>query len=188
MKKGTLCLLADFDSENYIRSIMLKGAMEGGLGVQAASLPRHISLGMPYEVPDWEKYEEFASDLSKKLKPVSVTLCDMGCGKLGERAGSWFLKFCEDFGLDEIREETKKELFDSLKILPIEKDNVKGQKNITLGFGKASYESYETYVNSFDKSLFIGHECKFTELGIFYYDEPTISASTFFCAQRFKLN
>ena len=42
MKKGTLVLMADLEGENFCRKVMLSGAMDGGLGVAAAGVPRHI--------------------------------------------------------------------------------------------------------------------------------------------------
>ena len=128
MKKGTLCLLADFDAENYIRDIMRKGAVEGGVGVAAAGLPRHISLGMPYEVKDWSEYEKFAEKLSHELKPVTVKLCDFVAGKISEEFGAYFLKFEESFGLDEIRKDVRARLVSELGLEIPEKDGVTGQK------------------------------------------------------------
>ena len=61
-----------------------------------------------------------------------------------------------------------------------------GQKSITLGFGTAPYENYKGFVDSIDRS-FIGKNLTFNELGIFYYDQPTIAANNFFCCRRFKL-
>lgn len=186
MKKGTLCLLADFDTENYIRDIMRRGAVEGGVGVAAAGLPRHISLGMPYEVKDWSEYEKFAEKLAGELKPVTVKLTDFVAGKISEEFGAYFLKFEEDFGLDELRKNVRESLVSQLGLEIPEKDGVTGQKSITLGFGTAPYENYKGFVDSFGKD-FVGKEVTFNELGIFYYDQPTIAANNFFCCRRFKL-
>ena len=129
MKKGTLCLLADFDAENYIRDIMRRGAVEGGVGVAAAGLPRHISLGMPYEVKDWAAYEKFAEKLAKELKPVTVRLCDIVAGKISEQFGSYFLKFEESFGLDDLRVQVRSKLISELGLEIPEKDGVRSQSH-----------------------------------------------------------
>lgn len=186
-KKGTLCLLADFDSENEIRALMKRGAAEGGVGVAAAGLPRHISLGMPYEVKYWEAYEKFAGRLAETLSTVKVRISDIGAGKISEQFGSYFLKFEEDFGLEELRLNVKKALVEELGLEMPEKDGVAGQKSITLGFGTAPYETYKAFVDGVDKS-FIGKELTFSELGVFYYDQPFIAANNFFCCRRFRLN
>lgn len=187
MKKGTLCLLADLEGENFCRSIMLDGAMNGGVGVAAGSLPRHISLGLPYEIKDWDAYLAFAERLASELNPVSVVVTDIACAPIGTVTGNYCLKFEEEFGLEKIREDSKQALRDELGLDIPEKDGVTGSKNITLGFGTAPFENYKQYVEGIKKEEIVGKTIKFTELGVFYYDQPTISASTFFCCKRFVL-
>lgn len=187
MKKGTLVYLANRDAENFCRSFMLEGAMEGGLGVAAASLPRHISLGMPYEVEDFQGYMDFAEEYAKEFSPITVRLTDMGCAPLGTATGNYCFRFETEADLDAERMRTVKVLREKLHLNVPEKDGVTGSRNITLGFGTAPYSAYEAFVEGADRSRFAGKELVFDELGVFYYDAPTISASTFCCVKRIPL-
>ncbi len=187
MKKGTLCLLADFDAENFCREIMRKGAMDGGLGVAAAGLPRHISLGLPYEVTDYDAYLRFAEDFAKTLHPVTVTLKEIGCAPIGDVTGNYSLIFDTPLDLDALRLATVHALRQTLGLDVPEKDGVTGSRGITLGFGKAPFAAYESYVKGFDRSLISGKTLRFDELGVFYYDEAHIGAGNFFCCKRVRL-
>ena len=47
---GTLCFIADFDTENYLNEFKLEASEKYHVGVTGGNVPRHISLGMPYEM------------------------------------------------------------------------------------------------------------------------------------------
>lgn len=187
MKKGTLVYTAGLEAENFCRGFMLDGALKGGLGVAAASLPRHISLGMPYEVKDFDAYLAFAQRYAKTLKPLEVTLTDMACAPLGEATGSYCFRFETGEALDALRLRTVSALREELGLEVPEQDGVTGSRNITLGFGKAPYAAYEAYTRQAEKAAFQGRRLLFDGLGVFYYDEAAISASTFFCCRYIPL-
>ncbi|MCF0237791.1 MAG: hypothetical protein HUK24_04250 [Sphaerochaetaceae bacterium] len=187
MKKGTLVLMANMAGENYCRKWMLDGAMNGGLGVAAGSLPRHLSLGMPYYVKDFDAYMEFAEEFAKNFKPVTVKIKDMICAPVGPDFGGYFFVCETKDDVDGMRAMTRSALREKLGLEVPEKDGVTGKVNITLGFGKASYETYKAYTDSVDKSKFVGDEVTFDEFGVFYYDEETIGANNFICVKRIPL-
>lgn len=184
--KGTLVYLADSDAENFCRAFMLRGAMQGKLGVAAASLPRHISLGLPYEVSDFDAYLNFASEFARTLKPAEITLTGMSSGPLGS-TGNYSFQFAEGEWIDEMRRQTVRSLREKLHLDVPAEDGVSGSRNITLGFGTASFEAYQNFVSSVKPEEYVGKKLKFNALGVFYYDAPTISASTFFCCKQIPL-
>lgn len=187
MKKGTLALLSNLEGENICRKVMLEGAMNGGLGVAAGSLPRHISLGMPYYVTDYDAYLNFAEEYAKQLLPVKVTLTGMISNPIGTSTGAYLFEFSTDTDIEKLRANTREQLRSKLQLHVPEKDGVTGKQNITLGFGKAPFDAYKAYVDQVQASEFIGKELIFDELGVFYYDEETIAADNFFCCKRIKL-
>lgn len=188
MKKGTLVLMADIAGENFCRKVMLAGAMEGGLGVAAAGLPRHISLGMPYEVKDYEAYLAFAEEYAAQLHPVEVTLNGIKAGPLGNVSGNYCFTFDTEADVEGLRAQTRCLLREKLDLEVPEKDGVTGSKNITLGFGKAPFESYKAFVEGVDPASFQGVKLTFDELGVFYYDEAHIAADNFCVVKRIKLH
>lgn len=187
MKKGTLCLLADMDSENFCRDFMRRGAMDGGLGVAAAGLPRHISLGLPYGVKDYDAYLAFAEEYAKTLHPVEITLTGIASAAIGTVTGNYAFQFETEEDIDALRLQTVHALQEKLGLDVPEKDGVTGSRNITLGFGKAPYTAYKAFVDGADRTEFVGQKLRFDELGVFYYDEDTIGPSNFFCCKRMKL-
>lgn len=168
MKKGTLVYTASREAENFCRGFMLDGAMRGGLGVAAASLPRHISLGMPYEVSDFDAYLAFAERYAKTLQPVEVILTDMVCAPLGTVTGNYCFRFETKADLDALRLQTVGALREELGLEIPDKDGVTGSRNITLGFGKAPYQAYKDYVDHADKAAFRQRRLTFDGLGVFY--------------------
>ncbi len=187
MKKGTLVYTASLEAENFCRTFMLDGAMRGGLGVAAASLPRHISLGMPYEVEDFDAYLAFAERYAKTLRPIEATLTDMACAPLGDSTGNYCFQFETEAELDALRLRTVGTLREELGLEVPGKDGVTGSRNVTLGFGKAPYQAYRSYVDGVDRSAFRNKRLVFDGLGVFYYDEAAISASSFFCCKYISL-
>lgn len=188
MKKGTLVFMSNLEGENFCRKVMLKGAMQGGLGVAAAGLPRHISLGMPYEVRDYDAYLQFAEEYAAKLAPIQVTLNGMKAAPLGKASGNYCFTFDTDADLEALRKQTRDALRDRLGLAVPETDGVTGTRNITLGFGKASFDAYKAFVESTDPATFQGTSLTFDELGVFYYDEPNIAADNFCVVRRIKLH
>ena len=188
MKKGTLVFMADRESENFCRSFMLDGAMNGGVGVAAAGLPRHISLGLPYPVKDYDAYLAFAGHFAAQLHPIEVRLTDMACAPVaGGKSGNYAFRFETAEDIDALRLLTVRTLRSELGLDVPEKDGVTGSRNITLGFGKAPYETYKAYVDGVDCAVFVGKTLRFDELGVFYYDEDTIGPNNFFCCKRIPL-
>lgn len=187
MKKGTLVFMADMEGENFCRKIMLDGAMRGGLGVAAAGLPRHISLGMPYEVADYDAYLDFAEKYAAKLHPIQVTVNGMNAGRIGNVTGNYCLTFDTDADLEELRKQTREALRSELDLAVPETDGVTGTRNITLGFGKAPFDAYKAYVDNVDPAGYQNVTLTFDELGVFYYDEPNIAADNFCVVKRVKL-
>ena len=185
---ATLCYLSDFDGENFCREFMVEASEKERVGVAAGNLPRHISLGLPYEVKDWNAYVSFAEKLAQKLHPVNVTLTGMGSKPIGETTGNYYFEFKESFGLDQLRLDTVHSLNSELGLSVPEKDGVTGSRNITLGFGTAPFANYKKYVEEVDKERFVGKELTFDQLGIFYYDSEKITATSFICCKRFRLN
>lgn len=167
---------------------MVEASEKNHVGVAAGNLPRHISMGLPYEVKDWEKYLAYAEKLARKLHPVTVRLTDAVSAPVAGVTGSYFFRFEEAFGLDELRSNVKSDLVSELGLEIPEKDGVTGQRNITLGFGTAPYENYKYYVDSLDRTRFVGKELIFNQLGVFYYDSEKITATSFICCRRYKLN
>lgn len=188
MKKGTLVLMADLEGENFCRKIMLSGAMNGGLGVAAAGLPRHISLGMPYDIKDYEAYLAFAEEYAARLHPVEITLNGIKANPLGPTTGNYCFTFDTDIDLEALRANTRSLLRSKLGLDVPEKDGVTGSRNITLGFGKAPFAAYQAFVASVDPAVFKGVKLTFDELGVFYYDEATIAADNFCVVKRIKLH
>lgn len=185
--RATLCLLADFDAENYCRDFMVEASELKHVGVAAGNLPRHISLGFPYEVQKWDEYLEYAKTLSLELRPVIISLVDMTSAPIGESTGSFFFKFDESFGLDELRNKVALDLNSKLGVDIHEVGRIVGQRNITLGFGTAPFQNYKSYVESVNKERFAGKQLCFDQLGVFYYDSEKITATSFMCCRRYKL-
>ena len=186
MKKGTFVLMADHDSENFCRRVMLDGAMNGGLGVAAAGLPRHISLGLPYPVKD--AYLAFAERLAAQMHAIEVRLADMRCAPVANGAsGNYAFRFETLEDIDALRLFTVRALRGGLGLDVPEKDRITGSRSITLGFGKAPFEAYKAYVESADRAAFVGKVLRFDALGVFYYDEDTIGPNNFFCCKRIPL-
>ena len=187
MKRGTLVFLADRDGENFCRYTMLEGALHGGLGVAAAGLPRHISLGLPYDVPDFDAYLRFAEKLAARLHPIEVRLNGMKANPIGSATGNYCFTFETQEDVDALRSMTVRALRGELGLDVPEKDGVTGTRNITLGFGKAPFDAYKAFVDGAGQAAFMGKTLRFDELGVFYYDEATIGANNFFCCKRIPL-
>ncbi len=187
MKKGTLVFMANREGENFCRKVMLSGAMDAGLGVAAAGLPRHISLGMPYEVQDFGAYFAFAEEYAAQLHPIQVTLNGMQANPLGTASGNYCFTFETDADIDGLRKQTRELVRKKLNLDVPEKDGVTGTRNITLGFGKAPFESYKAFVEGVDPAGYQGVTLTFNELGVFYYDQAHIAADNFCVVKRIKL-
>ena len=185
--RATLCLLADFDAENFCRDFMVEASEKNHLGVAAGNLPRHISLGLPYEVKDWEAYLDYAEELAGRIAPVHAELSGMTCAPIGDETGNFSFRFNEDFGLDDLRLSVVRELNSRLGLSVPEKDGITGSKSITMGFGTAPFSSYKDYVEHVDQSRFVGVKLKFDQLGVFYYDSEKITATSFICCRRYWL-
>lgn len=183
---GTICFIADFDTENTLNDFKVEASENFHVGVRGGNAPRHISLGMPYDVPDWKAYITYAEELAKTLHPVTVQAEDMGAVPFPTpETGLFYLKFKEDFGLDNIRTNLKKDIKEQLDIT-IE-DNLVGKRVIALGCGTASLDAYKAYVASVDKKRYQGLKLRFDQIGVFYYPERNWDPSTYICYRRIRL-
>ena len=183
---GTLCFIADFDTENYLNEFNLEASEKFHVGVSGGNVPRHISLGMPYDVPDWNKYIEFAYAFAKTLKPVTVRIAGIATASFPTPdVGAFVLKFDEDFGLDFIRarltDSIRKELGISIT------DNLIGKRLVALGCGIAPVENYREYVASLEPERYIGKTLRFDQLGVFYYPSANWDPATYMCYRKIRL-
>lgn len=184
---GTVCYIADLATENYINEFKIEASEVFHVGVSGGNVPRHISLGMPYQVEDWKSYVSFVEDFAKTLSPVEVTIESMSttCFPRPD-TGAFLVCFTECFGLDEIRARLTREIKDKLGIEI--KDNLIGKRNIALGCGSAPIEPYQQYVASVDPSRYMGKTLRFDKIGIFYYPSENWDPATYTCYRRIELN
>ena len=183
---GTICFIADFDTENYLNEFKMEASEKFHVGVTGGNVPRHISLGMPYDVPDWKRYVEFATEFAKTLHPVTARIIGMVTASFPTPdVGAFVLKFEEDFGLDSIRARLTETI---RKKLGVEiQDNLIGKRLVALGCGTASVDNYKAYVASLDPSRYVGKTIRFDQLGIFYYPSANWDPATYMCYRRIKL-
>lgn len=183
---GTLCFIADFDTENYLNEFKLEASEKYHVGVTGGNVPRHISLGMPYEVPDWKRYLEFACDFAKTLSPVTVRIASMATASFPTPdVGAFVLKFEEDFGLDSIRARLTDSIRKELGITIT--DNLIGKRLVALGCGTAPVENYRQYVASLDPERYVGKTIRFDQLGVFYYPSANWDPATYMCYRKIRL-
>ncbi|MCF0238481.1 MAG: hypothetical protein HUK24_07755 [Sphaerochaetaceae bacterium] len=184
---GTICFIADFDTENFLNEFKVEASEKFHVGVTGGNVPRHISLGMPYHVPDWDAYISYAEKFAKTLKPVTVTMDKMltACFPRPD-LGAFVVSFKEDFGLDEIRKKLTENLKKELNIEV--KDNLIGKRNIALGCGTKSIDAYNEYVKSVDPARYKGKSIRFDQIGVFYYPSENWDPSTYICYRRIKLS
>ena len=128
---GTLCFIADFDTENILNDFKIEASEHFHVGVKGGNIPRHISLGMPYEVSDWPRFVQYAETFAKTLNPIIVETTNMSAVSFPTPdTGAFVLSFKEDFGLDKIRENLRIDIKSKLNIT-IE-DSLIGKRNIAL--------------------------------------------------------
>ena len=183
---GTICYIADFDTENCLNEFKLQASENFHVGVTGGNVPRHISLGMPYEVPDWNAYVSFAEKFARTLKPVTVSVEGMltACFPRPD-TGAFLLKFKEDFGLDSIRQRLASSIKDELGV--VIGDSLIGKRFIALGCGTAGVEAYKAYVDSLDPSSYVGKSLRFDKIGIFYYPSANWDPATYMCYRKIRL-
>ena len=183
---GTLCFIADFDTENFLNEFKMEASEKYRVGVTGGNVPRHISLGMPYDVPDWNRYVEFAYDFARTLRPVTARITGMVTASFPTPdVGAFVLKFEEDFGLDSIRAGLTETIREKLGIEI--KDNLIGKRLVALGCGTAPVENYRRYVESLDPAEYVGKTIRFDQLGIFYYPSANWDPATYMCYRKIML-
>lgn len=184
---GTLCFIADINTENKLNEFKMEASELYHVGVKGGNIPRHISLGMPYEVPDWQAYIHYAEIFAKQLKPVSVEVTGMKSVSFPTPdTGAFVLSFKEDFGLDSIRMMLRNDIKEKLNI--VIEDSLIGKRNIALGCGTKSIDAYTEYVKSVSKDRYLGLRLVFNKLGVFYYPTKNWDPSTYICYRQIRLN
>jgi len=184
---GTVCFIASLETENLLNEFKIEASERFHVGVAGGNVPRHISLGMPYEVPDWKGYVHFVEEFARELHPVEVEVESMATACFPRPdTGAFLLKFKEDFGLDGIRQRLTDHLKSELGVTV--SDNLIGKRLIALGCGTAGVEQYRAYVDSLDPSRYKGLRLRFDKIGIFYYPSANWDPSTYTCYRRIKLD
>ena len=184
---GTVCYIADFDTENYLNDFKVEASELFHVGVTGGNIPRHISLGMPYDVPDWKAYVDYITKYSEHLSPVVVKAEEMLTASFPTPdTGAFVMRFSENFGLDDIRLDLREKLKRNLGIT-IE-DSLIGKRMIALGCGTTGIEPYNHYVASVDPLRYRGRNLRFDQIGIFYYPSRNWDPSTYICYRKIKLS
>ena len=102
---AALVYLADLDTENFCGSYTVKAAQKG-ISVASGALPRHISLGSPHPVENFEEYLHMAEEFAAVLSPLKVILTGMeACrAKTGNREVCWLgFRYLENLQLEQAR-------------------------------------------------------------------------------------
>ena len=184
---AALVYLADLDTENFCGSYTVKAAQKG-ISVASGALPRHISLGSPHPVENFEEYLHMAEEFATVLSPLKVILTGMeACrAKTGNREVCWLgFHYLDNLQLEQARVQAARWLAGQEIYLP-EPDPVRGTRNLTLLIGEEDLGACQSYAREVSATA-TGRTAVFDQMGVFLYDGDTYGECDYFCCRRFRL-
>lgn len=181
--KATIVLIADNDAENYGRRLMLEAHRYGKMGFEMARLPQHVSLKQPFAIPSLENMEVFFDGFVKELSPFEIEFVDIDVFPTnvlgGVESGCMSLRAKETPKLVDAQRRLNEELYQLFGPCPAEHDD-DYVFHMTFAIGGADYESYQRAYDALIKSDY-KQTCRFSKLGLLYYDDDNITPGTYFC-------
>jgi 2'-5' RNA ligase len=186
--KATFVLLANNDTENYARKLMLKAHKIAGMGFEMSRLPHHVSLKQPFIIKDLEEIEEFFDTFAKSLTPIKVKFENMVAwpsSVFGYESGVLVLQAEKSIEINAIQERLNKELDERFGACPAEHDD-DYTFHMTITIGGSSFSTYEKALIDLGK-VESAFEAEFNELGLLYYDDDSFKPGTYCCYKRVSL-
>ena len=168
---------------------MLEANEIGRTGFETARLPFHVSLKQTFMIHDLDDFErffdEFASTVSKTEIPFEALVLSPNNSIGGTPSGVLALRATRTEELDALQKRFFGELTDRFGPCPAEHDN-DYIFHMTVAIGKAPYENYVRAYEELIKRPIPKSLC-FDKLALFYYDDNSIAAGSYFCYKIFDL-
>jgi 2'-5' RNA ligase len=181
--KATVVLIADNETENYGRRLMLEAHQIGNLGFEMARLPQHISLKQPFAISSLDEMEAFFDEMAKEFKPVGVQFERLNVypSKVlgGSPSGCLSIEVRESQQLKEMQELLFRKLEERFGDCPAEHDD-NYVFHMTIAIGGAPYENYLNAFEALSKRKY-NQSFTFRKIGLLYYDDDGIRPGTYFC-------
>lgn len=181
--KATIVLVGDTDTQNYGGETLLEAHKLAKTGFEMTRLPFHVSLKQPFVIDDLKEVEDFFDGFAKSVKPMEITFEDMVLFPNsvigGIPSGCMVLQAAKNAELDAVQKRLWSELTETFGPCPAEHDD-DYIFHMTLAIGIAPYENYVKAHGQL-KERFSPKKLVFDKLALFYYDDDSIAAGTYFC-------
>lgn len=187
--KATIVLVGNTDTQNYGGKTLLEAHKLAKTGFEMARLPFHVSLKQPFFIHDLKEFEAFFDKFARLVKPMEIPFEEMvlspnnsiGCIPSGCLA----LRATRTAELDILQKRLFRELTEKFGPCPAEHDD-DYIFHMTLAIGNAPYENYiQAYQHLKLKPIPKGFI--FDKIALFYYDDDSIAAGTYFCYKSWDL-
>ena len=181
--KATIVLIADNDAENFGRKLMLEAHRYGNMGFEMARLPQHVSLKQPFSIPNLEEMEHFFDRFARTLSSMDIQFTGMELFPSnvlgGVESGCLSLRVKETSQLKDVQKRLNEDLTKTFGPCPAEHDD-DYIFHMTFAIGGAPFNAYQiAYSQLKDKKL--DYTFRFSRLGLFYYDDDSITPGSYFC-------
>ena len=184
--KATFVLIANNETENMGRKIMLEAHRKGDLGFEMARLPHHVSLKQPFKINDIDEIERYFDEFASTIKPITVNFTEVALWPskvFGYDSGVMVIKAEKSDELYNLHKRLNKELEERFGACPAEFDGDAYTFHMTFAIGGQPFENYKKAYDLLEKKEYY-EEVKFDQLGLLYYDNDNFVPGTYFCYKR----
>lgn len=187
--KATIVLVGNTDAQNYGGKILLEAHKLAKTGFEMTRLPFHVSLKQPFLMHDLKEFENFFDKFAKTVNAMEIPFEEMVLSPNssigGTPSGCLALRAARIEELDILQRRFFYELTEKFGPCPAEHDD-DYIFHMTLAVGNAPYENYtQAYQNL--KTKPIPKQLVFDKIALFYYDDDSIAAGTYFCYKSYDL-
>ena len=174
--KAAIALLADHETQNFVRKIVFDLNRQYGIGFVASLLPAHVSLKQPFSFQSMESLDAYLQGLAESIDPFEIGLdrfyhCQWsGHGILG-------LNVSETGTLRDLHKRINTELNDLLEDASAPHDGDKYHFHLTVETGRVDGEdAYKRYYDEMRRKT-VNLRFMARHIALFYYDgEPEVGS------------
>lgn len=188
--KATIVLVGNTDTQNYGGKTLLEAHKLAKTGFEMARLPFHVSLKQTFIIRNLKEFEDFFDMFARTVKPMEIPFEEMVLSPNssigGIPSGCLALRAARTEELDVLQNRFFHELTEKFGPCPAEHDD-DYIFHMTLAVGNAPYENYIQAYQKL-KTKPIPKQLVFDKIALFYYDDDSIAAGTYFCYKSCDLN
>lgn len=181
--KATFALLATSEVHNAVRKLSWEFHQKYRTGTRHASLPPHISLKQPFNIPDLPALEKYMDELAVSIQPFEVTLTRLQIVPIlfgGAEYGILWYDIEETETLRGLHNRINSELRHLFGDSTANFDGDSYRFHMSVMMGGQLLDIYQKFHSEIPNSS-IDLTYTATEMAMFVYDEPMGPHSDYLC-------